>query len=1049
MNVRLLILLTILILSDHCFAQIPILNSNPSITNKVIYLDFDGELVSGTGWNSGNVINALPSTLNTAGIRTVFQRVSEDYRPFDVNVTTDTLRFKNAPPNRRTHVIITPTSAWYGSAGGVAYIGSFNFGGTPGTPCWVFENQLGYSPSYIGEACSHETGHTLSLLHHSTYSLTPTCTKTAEYDPGQGTGVTSWASIMGVSYYKTVTTWYNGRNSQSCTTFQNDHGSGSPGMTGPSFLNFLADDVGDTYATAKNLNLNSLTLLDSGLITTPTDVDVYKFTICDNRYISFAVKPWALDTTTYSGANLDVRFQLFDAGNTLLATDTSLTALQTLKGVNLAPGSYYFTIDGGGSANYSDYGSLGKYYINIKATNPPALTNSIVIPAAICTGQNATFSYTSNGTPTTWQWNVAGTSGNVIYNTPNPAITFTSSGTYTLSLLAASSASASCITIQTISIGALPTLTVSPSQSICPGSNIQINAGGASSYLWMPGAAASATRIVSPSVATTYTVTGSNGLCSNSAVVTLSVYPDFTPSITASSTLVCSGYTVLLSGSGASGYAFSPGNYTTTSAIVSPTVTTNYILTANDGVCSKSVSKLVTVIPDFTLTAATTPSLICPNTTAVLTASGATNYSYSPGGNNLPSSIYITPSASALYTITGSNGVCAHTIVKTVMVIPDYTLSATGFNTLACPGQPVNITMSGASTYTLNPGNISGNSVTILPTITTNYTVTGSDGSCPKSIVNTLTVNPDFNLQVTSSIAIFCSGQSLSLTASGAGNYTFNPGGINTNPAVFSPTAATVYTILASDGTCVKSVQKSLVMNPDFNLNVTVSDSIVCRGKPVTINASGGTSYTINPGGSTSNLAFSTPTASTIYTITASDGTCKKSVTKLVAVSPDFTIHVNASDTTLCPGQTVSLTASGAAHYTVNPGNIISNPAVVSPIASMVYTITGANENACLNKTTASLVVTDCDDTGFAELKNAGFVNMYPNPATDEITISATTDYSKLEVINIVGNTVFEKNNAPGKLTHVTTNGWATGVYFVRIYFKGNEPVVQKLIINR
>src|SRR5437660_11220824 len=78
-------------------AQIPVLNSNPN-AGKVIYLDFDGQVVTGTSWNSGNTINAAASTLTSSptNMTTVWKRVTEDYYPFDVNVTTDSAVFNSA-----------------------------------------------------------------------------------------------------------------------------------------------------------------------------------------------------------------------------------------------------------------------------------------------------------------------------------------------------------------------------------------------------------------------------------------------------------------------------------------------------------------------------------------------------------------------------------------------------------------------------------------------------------------------------------------------------------------------------------------------------------------------------------------------------------------------------------------------------------------------------------------------------------------------------------------------------------------------------------------
>jgi hypothetical protein len=107
-------------------AQTPLLSSYPTAI-AVIYLDFDGHTVEGTSWNwSLPAIECKASGLDSAQITEVFNRVAEDFRPFNVNVTTDSANFLAAPSDRRMRVIITTTSEWYGnSAGGVAFISSF------------------------------------------------------------------------------------------------------------------------------------------------------------------------------------------------------------------------------------------------------------------------------------------------------------------------------------------------------------------------------------------------------------------------------------------------------------------------------------------------------------------------------------------------------------------------------------------------------------------------------------------------------------------------------------------------------------------------------------------------------------------------------------------------------------------------------------------------------------------------------------------------------------------------------------------------------------
>src|SRR5688572_8154888 len=145
-------------------AQVPVMSSYPS-ANAVIFLDFDGHTVTGTSWNYNGPIECGSSGLDNTKITEIFNRVAEDYRPFNVNVTTDSTKYLAAAANRRMRIILTVTSSWYGSAGGVAFVGSFIW--TDNTPCFVFSALLGYNAKSISEAASHEAVHTLGLYHQA------------------------------------------------------------------------------------------------------------------------------------------------------------------------------------------------------------------------------------------------------------------------------------------------------------------------------------------------------------------------------------------------------------------------------------------------------------------------------------------------------------------------------------------------------------------------------------------------------------------------------------------------------------------------------------------------------------------------------------------------------------------------------------------------------------------------------------------------------------------------------------------------------------------
>jgi len=562
-------------------AQTPILNSSPSSVHKVLFLDFDGEIVIGTAWNtSANVptITALPSTLSSAAKTDIWKRMAEDFRPFDVNVTTDVAKFNAANPTGRMRIVFTPSSTWYpASVGGVAFLNSFTWGGNPDTPCWVFENMLSYSAKNCAEAGSHEAGHTLSLKHQSVWN--GLCAKTAEYHSGIGSGVTSWAPIMGVGYSRNVSIWHNGANSNTCTTIQFDHGSN--GITGSLFLNYLTDDVGDNLATAKAINVNTVSLLDSGIISRPTEVDVYKFSICNNRYMTFNIKPWALDTVNYSGANLDVRFQLFNAATSnSLAIDTPLAKLNTLVGINLTAGSYYFVIDGGGSANYSDYGSLGKYYMRITSNNIPSIISQFTTSPVLCTGQNITLTDASSGGPTAWAWTMTGASP-ATSTVSSPVINYSTAGIYSITIAATNGTVSTCAATQTIQVLQTPVVTaISSPSAICVNNTATLTANGASSYLWNDNSTSS-NLVLSPSTNVTYTVTGNTNGCANTATVALIVNP--LPNVTASgsSSLICDGEAASLTAGGAVNYVWNT-SATTSSIVVSPTLTTLYTVTGTD-----------------------------------------------------------------------------------------------------------------------------------------------------------------------------------------------------------------------------------------------------------------------------------------------------------------------------------------------------------------------------------------------------------------------------------------------------------------------------------
>src|SRR6185503_6068267 len=229
-------------------------HSKPGAPN-VLFLNFAGENVSGTSWNSPgqSVINAVAfstdndyatfSDSEQLAIKQVWQRVAEDYAPFDIDVTTERpatfgTRTAHALITRNTDAnsIANPSSG----AGGVGYVnvfGTFDYASL--RPVWVYHNNLGNTESYIAEAASHEIGHNLGLSHDGK-------TDGTSYYGGHGSGDTSWGPIMGTGYGRNVSQWSRGEYYLANNT-QDDL------ATIAGKLAYRADDHGNTQASATAL----------------------------------------------------------------------------------------------------------------------------------------------------------------------------------------------------------------------------------------------------------------------------------------------------------------------------------------------------------------------------------------------------------------------------------------------------------------------------------------------------------------------------------------------------------------------------------------------------------------------------------------------------------------------------------------------------------------------------------------------------------------------------------------------------------------------------
>lgn len=349
------LLLTIAMLFGSLMSEaLPKLNSFPSAA-ATIYLDFDGQLVQNGLWNGGNPLNCAAAGMTDLQITEVFNRVAEDYRPFNINITTDSTVYFSAPYNKRMRVIITPTSSWFTGVGGVSFTGSFKWGDD--TPCFVFCDRLGpNSPKMVAECVSHESGHTVGLSHQSKYSNT--CTLTATYNDGIGSGEVAWAPVMGNSYYRNMSGWNNGPTPYGCTNVQ-DNLSIITTQNGFGYRN--DDHADDISATPTSISIGTVPVW--GVISTSVDKDAFQFEVLSNSNAHIDINPFSVGINN-EGADLDVRVSLYDAAKNLVRVYNPGDKMNVTIDTILNAGRYYLLVEGAGNSYASDYGSLGSYSIS-------------------------------------------------------------------------------------------------------------------------------------------------------------------------------------------------------------------------------------------------------------------------------------------------------------------------------------------------------------------------------------------------------------------------------------------------------------------------------------------------------------------------------------------------------------------------------------------------------------------------------------------------------------------------------------------------------------
>ena len=235
----------------------------------------------------------------------------------------------------------------------------------------------------------------------------------------------------------------------------------------------------------------------------------------------------------------------------------------------------------------------------------------------------------------------------------------------------------------------------------------------------------------------------------------------------------------------------------------------------------------------------------------------------------------------------------------------------------------------------------------------------------------------------------------------------------------------------------------SVCTAPTININ---GSNTICFGSITTLTCSGAVTYTwsANAGNDTSRIIHIAPISDTTYLVmgTAASG-CNGKDSIVMTVKPLPNVSVMTNTNTICAGGTTTLTAGGANSYTWSTGEITTSIAP-SPTITTNYTVTGIDNNNCLNKDTLTVKVISCS-TAITELSMLSHqIHIYPNPSSGTFTIETNTSTKHiLQVYDVTGKLVlFQIMN--GKTT-IDANNLSEGIYNLSII--SNEGVINKRVV--
>lgn len=622
----------------------------------------------------------------------------------------------------------------------------------------------------------------------------------------------------------------------------------------------------------------------------------------------------------------------------------------------------------------------------------------------LCIGESTQLSSTGG---VLYNWTPA--TGLSCVNCADPVASPDESTTYTVSIYGGCGAYSQNVEVEVYDVKAGPDLTV------CLGEEIQIVSGSnyeLGTYSWSPAIGLSCTDCPDPIVTAVaagnqqYIVTLSTPNCILKDTMVLTVLNDPAPLFDVAEDIsICLGESVNLDGTDVAGatYAWTsdpPGFISSdNNPVVSPTVSTTYYVSVNNGFCPLPGldSVHVTVYTNPVINVANDTS-ICQGANVILgatTAQDGVTYSWTPNtdlDDNEIANPLATPTATQLYILEAINGACeVYDSVDVNVIEISVNIANPNQDTFAlCQGSIVTLQANASpagtqihwSGSTGMPLDSVTNNITVQPLSSTLYTATVSVPGCIRTQTVFVAVDslPDV-LAIVPDDSIICQGQLIILQTqayepSAFPNITHSWTPLSGQQSsdtllnlVIQPSVTTTYIRVTENGLCTSVDSARITVIPVAGITVTPTDPVVCAGDPVQLTAAGAgvTDFTWAPPGGLSCTdcpnPIATVTNTSTFAVTGEVQGCPTggSVTITVAPSPTYQFP---GDQSLCPGESVTLNEAPSNTFTYvwtssnNTLNSTDSHPSVSPSQTTTYYLTISN-GSCDRTDSVTIIVSN------------------------------------------------------------------------------------------